>query len=136
MAPAHAVLGGAVATLQHDAARMRVQPMRTLSAGVQVQESVSGDGGMIREFVSPSGIVFAVSWRTRLKPKLEGLLGSYHEGYASAATEALKRPGIRRQAVLRAQDLVVHSTAHLNTFTGYAYVPSLTPVGFGAEQMR
>lgn len=103
---------------------------QALAAGVQVIESPSGDGGTIREYVAPSGIVFAVGWNTRFKPRLEALLGRYHAGYADAASAALRAPGLRRAALLQAPDLVVQSSGRLNAFSGRAIVPSLTPPGF------
>jgi hypothetical protein len=139
-APAAAVLGQPIQASMAAASQAKVaaavKRTQGLPAGVQVYEQASGDGGAIREYVSPQGVVFAVAWNTRFKPRLEDLLGSYHAGYAAAATEALKRPGIQRQSVLQAQDLVVRSTSHLGTFAGRAYVPSLVPLGFDAESAR
>jgi Protein of unknown function (DUF2844) len=134
--PAHAVLGGSVASIQADPSRVRIQRVQTLAAGVQVHARTTSDGGTIQEYVSPAGIVFAVRWRTRFKPRLDELLGSYYAGYATAASEALKRPGIQRQATLRAADLEVHAGAFLNAFSGYAIAPSLTPAGFGTDTLR
>lgn len=135
MAPANAVLGQPVqpATAASAASSKSIaaaKSARLLPAGVQVYERPTGDGGWIREFATPQGIVFAVAWNTRFKPRLTELLGAYHAPYAAAASQALKRPGIRRQAVLKSDDLVVRSTSHLNVFSGRAYVPSLAPAGF------
>ena len=105
----------------------------------QMVERASGDGGWIREYVSPQGIVFAVSWNTRFKPRLDTLLGRYQAGYAAAASQALARPGraaVQRQATLRADDLVVQSSGFLNTFHGRAWAPSLVPAGFDAATLR
>lgn len=138
--PAHAVLGErlpmAASAASQSKALAATRRSFSLSAGVQVYERASGDGGVIREYVSADGIVFAVSWNTRFKPRLNELLGRYHEPYAAAASEALKRPGIQRQSVLRAPDLVVRSTSHLNVFSGRAFVPSLVPAGFDAALVR
>ena len=138
--PALAVLGERLPAAATGASQAKgASAMRrtlALSSGVQVYERASGDGGVIREYVSADGVVFAVSWNTRFKPRLNELLGRYHEGYAAAASEALKRPGIQRQSVLRAQDLVVRSTSHLNVFSGRAFVPSLVPAGFDAALAR
>lgn len=137
--PALAVLGETLALPDAGRAQAAAAPRSALSAGVQVVERASGDGGMIREYVSAQGIVFAVAWNTRFKPKLDGLLGRYHAGYQAAAAQALARPGragIQRQATLHAQDLVVQSNGFLNTFTGRAWVPSLLPAGFDPATIR
>ena len=57
---AHAVLGEPLA-LPANASRAQAAaaPRSALPAGVQMVERASGDGGWIREYVSPQGIVFA-----------------------------------------------------------------------------
>ena len=94
------------------------------------------DGSSIREFVTPSGVVFAVAWSTRFKPDLEALLGAHATTYATAASEALRLPGIRRHVELRRGDLVVRSTAHLNAYVGTAWLQSLVPQGVGVDALR
>ena len=137
---AHAVLGEPLA-LPANASRAQAAaaPRSALPAGAQMVERASGDGGWIREYVSPQGIVFAVSWNTRFKPRLDTLLGRYQAGYAAAASQAMARPGraaVQRQATLRADDLVVQSSGFLNTFHGRAWAPSLVPAGFDAATLR
>lgn len=136
---AHAVLGEPLALPSAARAQAAAAPRSALPAGVQVVERASGDGGWIREYVSPQGIVFAVSWNTRFKPRLDTLLGRYQAGYAAAASQAMARPGraaVQRQATLRADDLVVQSSGFVNTFHGRAWVPSLVPAGFDAATLR
>lgn len=138
-APARAVLGETMTLPSSGRAQAAAAPRTALPSGVQVVERASGDGGAIREYVSPQGIVFAVAWNTRFKPRLETLLGRYHEGYAAAASQALarsSRAGIQRQATLQATDLVVQSNGFLNTFRGRAWVPSLLPAGFDPATLR
>ena len=134
---AHAVLGGVASTIHEDQMRMSgTRRQSVVGNNVQVHEITMADGSHIREFVSPAGIVFAVTWNTRFKPKLEDLLGSHHAAYAAAAREALRQPGIKRNVVLRSGELVVHSSAYLNTFVGKAYVQSLVPSGVNADAIR
>lgn len=137
--PAGAVLGEPMLLPSASRAQAAAAPRTALAGGVQVVERASGDGGAIREYVSAQGIVFAVAWNTRFKPRLDTLLGRYHAGYAAAASQALARPGragIERHAVLRADDLVVQSHGFLNSFTGRAWVPSLVPAGFDLATLR
>ena len=136
---AHAVLGEPLALPSASRAQAAAAPRSALPAGVQMVERASGDGGWIREYVSPQGIVFAVSWNTRFKPRLDTLLGRYQAGYAAAASQAMARPGraaVQRQATLRADDLVVQSSGFLNTFHGRAWAPSLVPAGFDPASLR
>ena len=134
--PALAVLGGAVASVQEDQLRLAGTRTQSVHAYHQVHEIVMADGSRIREFVSPSGVVFAVSWNTRFKPDLQALLGSYHAEYDAEAREALRRPGIRRQLSFQHSDLVLESSGRLNHFSGRAWVPSLAPGGLAADALR
>jgi hypothetical protein len=136
--PAHAVLGGDVSTIGEDQARLRGMrhAVTIASVAMRTHEITLADGSIIREFVTPSGLVFAVAWSTRFKPDLASLLGAHAGTYATAASEALRQPGIRRHVELRRGDLVVHSTAHLNAYVGKAWLQSLVPQGVGVDAMR
>ncbi|MEO8310601.1 MAG: DUF2844 domain-containing protein [Caldimonas sp.] len=136
--PAHAVLGGDVSTIADDQARLRGTKHTATIANVAMRahEITLADGSTIREFVTPSGLVFAVAWSTRLKPDLASLLGAHAGTYAAAATEVLRQPGIRRHVELRRGDLVVHATAHLNAHVGRAWLQSLVPQGVGVDALR
>ncbi len=134
--PARAVLGEAVASVQADQIRLAGRHSQSVSLGYEIHEITMTDGSRIREFVSPSGIVFAVAWNTRFKPDLAALLGRYHADYTAAAHDAMKRPGIRRDVTLRHGDIVVHSMGHLNAFVGTAYVASMMPSGTTANVVR
>jgi len=137
---AQAVLGGDAASVHEDQVRMKGVRRQTLALSaqtpVQVHDIALADGSGIREYVAPNGIVFAVSWRTRFKPNLASLLGQYAASYSAAASEAMKAPGIKRNVVLQRDDLVVHATAHLNSFAGMAYARSLVPVGVNVNELR
>ena len=135
---AHAVLGGAVASVHDDRARLKatILAARPLAAGTTVHEMVLADGSSIREHVNADGVVFAVSWSTRFKPDLAALLGSHAAGYALAASQAMGRAGVRHQATLQRDDLVVHATAHLNAHVGVAYLRSLVPDGVRPDALR
>ena len=136
--PAHAVLGGDVSTVAADQTRLRGARHAAVIAGASLRthEITMADGSSIREFVTPSGIVFAVAWSTRFKPDLEALFGAHAPAYAAAASEALRTPGIRRHVELRRGDLVVHSTAHLNVYVGRAWLQSLVPQGVDVDALR
>jgi Protein of unknown function (DUF2844) len=135
---ASAVLGGDVSTIPADQARLKGARQRPAALRLQVQthEITLADGSSIREYVTPDGIVFAVAWSTRLKPNLDALLGAHAANYAAAAREAARTPGIKRAVVLGRDDLVVQSSAHLNTFVGRAYLRSRVPAGMSVDELR
>lgn len=136
---AHAVLGGDVSTIATDQARLKAAGRAVaaaVSATVQSHEMTLADGSSIREYVNPAGIVFAVAWSTRFKPKLTPLLGVHSLSYAAAASAASNRAGIQRRIVLQRDDLVVHATSHLNAYVGVAYLQSLVPEGVRVDELR
>ncbi len=135
---ARAALGGDASTIRDDEMRVNGTPRQAtaLRAQIQTHEIAMADGSSIREFVLPSGIVFAVAWSTRFKPNLEALLGAHAADYSAAATEAMRTPGIKRHVVLQRGDLVVSSTAHLNVYAGRAYLRSLVPQGIHVDELR
>ncbi len=135
---ARATLGEPVATVDTDRAQLkgdhRVVQAQTLR--FQVHVIALADGSSVREYVAPSGIVFAVAWSTRLKPRLETLLGSHAPRYAVAASAAMATPGIRHRVSLHSGDLVVQASAHLNAHVGLAYLESLVPEGVRLDELR
>lgn len=110
--------------------------VETTSMRLQAQVTTQADGSTIKEFLTPGGIVFAVSWSTRLKPRLDVLLGAHAPGYAEAARAAASAPGVHHAATLVAGDLVVHETSHLNTHVGVAWLRSLVPEGVRVDELR
>lgn len=134
---AQAVLGEAAQTVHAD--QMRLQGTRRLSSTLQYQvhEIQQADGSVLRQFASPSGQVFALSWRSRLKPQLQPLLGSYFGAYRGAVQAAgAARPGFSRQVSVAQEGLVLRETEHLGLFIGLAYVPALVPAGVDANALR
>ena len=96
-----------------------------------------GEAGEVREYTNAAGQVFAVSWETAGRPDLRQLLGqAMFAGYQAHAAA----PGVRRGrpggANMADGDLVVQSFGHPGAFSGFAYMPSLTPAGFGGGDLR
>lgn len=86
-------------------------------------------GTAVQEFFSPSGQVFAVTWRGPVLPDLPVLLGEYF-GQLKAQVEQERLAG-RRGAPVRVvrDDLVLSSSGRMRNFYGHAYVPALVPSG-------
>jgi len=98
-----------------------------------VHEMQTPSGTTVREFVSPAGVVFAVTWQGPSMPDLRQALGAYFPIYQTAPPTG--RFGHSHRAVER-PDLVVHSGGHLRSFFGLAYVPRLVPAGVAADQLK
>jgi hypothetical protein len=130
---AAAALGADVSTVAADGVRMKATVLTTQQALYSVHEMLTPSGTTVREFVAPSGWVFAVTWQGPFLPDLRQTLGTYFEAYQSAPRS--KQAG-RTRLLLDQPDLVVHSVGHPRAFFGRAYVPKLVPAGVAVEQLQ
>jgi Protein of unknown function (DUF2844) len=131
--PAFATLGEDATTVENDRVQMKAQLRTTSIAGYTVHEIQAPTGTLIREYVAPSGKVFAVSWNGPLLPDFKQTLGKYFPEYANAASSP--RVG-RRHFSVQGTDLVVQSHGRMRAFYGYAYVPSLLPPNFSVDDIQ
>lgn len=138
LAPAKAGLGDQVASVQTDAVRMKGQLRTRSEPGYTVQEITTGNGVIVREYVSPSGVVFAVSWSGRTKPNLQQTLGTYFAQYVTAAKtqRAEGRHSGHHHLEIQEPSLVVHAGGHMRQYFGLAYVPALVPQNLSISDLR
>jgi hypothetical protein len=132
-APALATLGEDVTTVENDRLKMKAQLRTTAVAGYTVHEITTANGTAVREYIAPSGKVFAVAWNGPVLPDFPQTLGRYFNDYHSGASSP--RVG-RRSLMLERTDLVVHSFGRMRAFYGNAYVPSLLPPNFSATDIK
>jgi hypothetical protein len=134
--PAQAVLGEPVSSVHSD--QMRMQGVRRTSVALryEVHEIRMADGAFVRQFASPAGQVFALTWRSPLKLQLQPLLGQYFANYQQAIQQASTGRGFSRQSHVQASDLVVTESAAMGLFSGQAYVQSLVPGGVDVRALR
>lgn len=97
-----------------------------------VHETQAASGTTVKEFVSPSGVVFAITWRGPVMPDLKQALGRYFERYTAADNH---NGGLHRRMV-NESDLVVQSSGRMRAFIGRAYVPQLVPAGVTVDQIQ
>ncbi len=125
---ARATLGGdadsIAANQQHLSAARQVRP---LTHG-EYHELRLPSGPVVREYLSASGTVYAVSWHGHGMPNLQELLGAYFAQMSSG-----RRHGGHHHLALTGNDLVLQSTGHGRLFAGRAWVPSLVPAGVDPE---
>ena len=112
---------------------MKAQIRATTAASYTVHELLLPTGTTVREYLSPTGAVFAVSWQGPFKPDLRQLLGQYFDAFVAAPREAAST---RSHMTLRTGTLVVHSDGHMRAFTGLAYAPQLVPAGVDPEGLQ
>lgn len=129
--PAAASLGEDVATVQADQAQMQGRLQITSAGKFSVHEIQLPSTTVVKQYVSPAGMVFAVSWKGPSLPDLRQLLGRYFEQYAESA----RTQGAGPRASLQ-PGLVVQSGGHMRAFFGRAYVPQMLPRGVLAEEIQ
>lgn len=131
---AFAVLGQDVSSVQADGVRIKAAVDILPGRSYSVHEMHAPSGTVVKEFVSPGGQVFAVSWQGPSTPDLHQLLGEYFDQYMQAAqtTPRLYR-GVLHVAT---GDLVVESGGHMRFKVGRAYLRSKLPEGVVADDVR
>ena|SRR5579883_3503143 len=138
LAPARAGLGDTVASVQSDRVSVKGQLRTRSEPGYSVQEITAATGTVIREYVSPAGIVFAVRWSGPAMPNLRQMLGTYFSQYQTAVKAQRTQPGRggHNHLEVRAPSLVVHSGGHMRQYSGMAYVPSLVPQNLSISDLH
>jgi hypothetical protein len=135
-----ALLGGtkpAEATLGGDGASV-IANEQNLAAEKRVEKSSSGErhdltlpsGIVIRELVSPSGVVYAIAWRGPRMPNLRELLGVYFAQLSSHASR-----GNRNRLIVSGEDFEIRVQGHPHSFAGRAWVPSQVPTGVDLDRV-
>ncbi len=132
---AHAALGGDAASVTADAEELHGAVHRSVLRSVVIQEISNDSGTTVREFLTPAGRVFALSWQGPVVPDLRSLLGAQYGPYA-AALAALDKRGLRGSLRVTAADLVVESEGHLRAFSGRAFLLAEMPAGISVADLR
>jgi hypothetical protein len=128
-----AALGGGPDTVAQDRAHFNAKDEQTQTATHTVHEMQLASGARLREYVSNSGTVFAVSWVSPVRPDLKQLMGASFSQYAQQLKANTQRHG---PVVVRTDTLVVESAGHMRGFVGHAYIPSLMPKGVTANDLQ
>ncbi len=131
---AHAALGQSSATVEADRAHFAARAVSTAGPGFAVQTLTAPNGGVVREYSDPSGVVFAVAWRGPGLPDLRQLLGDRY----AALQAGMTRRGPRTKAPLAfvGSDFVIRNSGHPGAFFGHAYLPQSLPAGFSLATLN
>ncbi len=130
-----AALGETAQSIEKD--QKALSAMRNSSSvrtGYTVHEIDSGST-VVREYISPSGIVFAVAWNGLVHPDLTQLLGQYTGEYQEALKKTAPKHG-RRRLQVKANRVIVEKWGHMRNLQGRAYVPELIPSGVNIDEIR
>ena len=128
-----AALGGDMDSVEADRAQLhgtvRIAQMTTHS----VHEIRTERGVMLKEYVSPEGHVFAVSWQGPANPDLRQVMGNYYDQFLQA-TRA--RTQMRGPLSIHEPGLVVQMSGTMRAHFGRAYIPQMLPAQVPVESIR
>ena len=134
VSPALAELGGNADSVATDQQHMMAQRHAISATAYTVQEMQMPSGTVVREYLSPAGVVFAVTWNGPQMPDLQQLFG---DRYFSELRSAAEAQGVRHGPLrVHQNDLVVHSGGHMRSYFGQAYVPQLVPEGVSVDELQ
>jgi hypothetical protein len=130
-----ATLGESADSISSDRkALSAVRHATTVRNGYSVQE-IASDSIVVREYISPSGIVFGIAWNGLIHPNLTALLGSYTGEYQEALRQTPRKKGHRRLQV-KTNEVVVEKWGHMRNLQGRAYAPALIPPGVSVDEIK
>ncbi len=131
--PAFCALGGDVSSVAADQVHMKASVRVLVANSYSVHEMRTPAGTTIRQFVSPGGKVFAVTWQG-FSPDLQQLLGDNFSEYVQAVSSQHARRG--RGVYVNTGDLVVETGGHMRFVVGRAYLRSQLPQGVNGDDVR
>lgn len=131
---AFATLGGDLSSIRADQVHLKASTQIVAARQLySVQEMRTSSGTQIRQYFSPGGTVFAVTWQGNA-PDLEQLLGPYFDQYVSAANAQHSRRG--RGVHIDDGDLVIDTAGHMRFVIGRAYLRSKMPQGVTGDEIH
>lgn len=134
-APALAGLGGDASSIATDSAMLKGEVNVSTGNGFTVHEIQLPTGTVLREYLSPAGKVFAITWNGPVVPDLKQTLGTYYEQFRTAVRSAPRGSGHHHLAVDQ-PDLVIRAHGHMRSLHGLVYVPSLLPANVSLSDIR
>jgi Protein of unknown function (DUF2844) len=127
-----AALGDDVSSIDADRAHLNASVRVMPAEGYDIHEMQTPAGTTIRQFVSPAGRVFAVTWQG-FSPDLRQLLGEHFDEYMTAATQNSHRG---RGVHIEIGDMVFESGGHMRYVVGRAFLRSQLPSGVSTHDLR
>jgi hypothetical protein len=133
---AWASLGGDLASVQNDQAKLQGTLRTTNGNSYNVNEIQTPNGIVVREFASSSGAIFGVAWQGRSHPDLRQVLGAYYDSYVKAVQAQRAQRHGHGPLLIQLPGLVVQMGGHMRSLVGRAYIPQNLPAGVQAGEIR
>jgi hypothetical protein len=140
-----ATLGDNAASVLADQAQMKGTVTSVDNRTYVLHEITAPSGAKVREYVSPAGTVFAVTWEGQFPPDFQLLLGPYYQQVqqAIAQQKSAEQSGDQQQSRRRrgpvsvqTAGIVFSQSGHQRSFHGQAYIPQLVPQGVQTSDIR
>lgn len=103
-------------------------------SGYTIQES-DVNGTAVKEFILPSGIVFAITWRGIKHPDLSSVLGTYNTEFEKLKSQKVKALG-RAPIHVQSSKVSVKMSGHMRDVHGEVYDPTLLPADFSIQDLK
>ena len=132
---AHAALGERVSSVETDRQALSAVQGASVAHRHYTVHEIRTDATVVREYVSPDGIVFAIAWNGLVHPDLTALLGTYAGEYEEALRSTPREHG-RRQLRVKSTRVVVEKWGHIRNLKGRAYDPALIPPGVSIDDIK
>jgi hypothetical protein len=132
---AHAQLGSTFTIANTSDASAAVLHQADNSA-LRWQETTDANQIRVRQYVGPSGQVYAVSWDGPAMPDVAALLGTWFDRYRQGASAALSTANSLHSSRVDGSDLVVETAVRLRHFSGRAWLPDALPAGVAATDIE
>lgn len=129
-ATTQAHLGGSEASVQADASAWQAAAVAARGTRFTVLTLSTPEGVKVRQFLSNTGLVFAVAWDGPVLPDMERLLGGQFPVYQNALQQR------KRSVRVDTPSLLLESGGMMRAFVGRAYLPDQLPAGVFAVDIQ
>lgn len=92
----------------------------------------------VKEYVSPQGVVFGVTWSGNTHPDLTHLLGAYVTEYQEALKDNKSKlqKGHKKIGRMLTKHMIIERRGNMRAVHGRAYVPTLIPDGVSENEIQ
>jgi hypothetical protein len=132
---AYATLGESVDSIETNMKTLSAARSSTITSSKYSVHVFQTETITVREYVSPSGIVFGIAWNGLTYPDLTPLLGSYASEHQKAASHIKRQPG-HKYVKVESDNVVVEKWGHMRNLQGRAYAPALIPQGVTTDEIK
>jgi len=133
--PSRASLGGLADSVEADRVALSGTRRPSVNRGRYAVQEMEVGATRVREYVSPSGEIFAMAWDGLAHPDLGTLLGAYASEWRLADRQAVRVPG-RRTGSITTPNMVVERWGRMRDLHGRAYLPALLPEGVQVDEIQ